>query len=160
MKLISLTQGKFAMVDDEDYAWLNQFKWAFTIAKKKNTGYAMLGFGINGRLDYIYMHRLIMNFPENFGIDHKDRNGLNNQKSNLRICNPSQSSANQTRSKKNTSGFKGVCFRHKRKLRQWQATINFQRKYIYLGYFNTAEEAHEAYKKAAVELFGEFARFE
>lgn len=89
-------------------------------------------------------------------VDHEDRDGLNNRRKNLRLCTFSQNLQNQKRYSNNTTGYKGVSF-HKI-MDKYQAYINVNKKRFYLGYFDTPEEAHEAYCKAAIELHGEFAR--
>jgi hypothetical protein len=89
-------------------------------------------------------------------VDHKDTDFTNNKISNLRLCTPAQNAWNRKRNSLNTSGFKGVT----KKQNKFCARISCRNKRIHLGYFKTAEEAHEAYKKAALELHGEFARFE
>ncbi len=88
-------------------------------------------------------------------IDHKNRDPSDDRIENLRECTNSQNNANQRRRSDNKSGFKGAywCNRGKR----WCAMISFNGKNKYLGGFDTPEEAHLAYVKAARELFGEFA---
>ena len=93
MKTIQLTQGQFALVDDEDYDFLMQWKWQ--AHKDKSTYYATrVEYGKNIKKG-IKMHRVIMNTPRNMETDHKDRNGLNNQKYNLRICTRGQNQTNK-----------------------------------------------------------------
>lgn len=90
-------------------------------------------------------------------VDHIDGNGLNNAWSNLRSCRQQQNNGNHKRlNKHNTSGFRGVTW--KRDKRKWKAFINRDDRQYHLGYFDTAEAAYEAYKAAAIEHFGEFAR--
>lgn len=103
------------------------------------------------RLAFIYMLGVVPDL-----IDHADGNGLNNAWSNLRVTTKSLNGANANRSKKNTSGYKGVSFHLKSG--KWRATITANRKHISLGYYNTAEQAHAAYIEKAKELFGDFAR--
>ncbi len=93
MKLIPLTQGKFAQVDDEDYDYLNQWKWYTT--KNHKTFYAARHIRINGKQKLIYMHRVIMNIIKGYKTDHIDHNGLNNQKYNLRICTCQENNRNR-----------------------------------------------------------------
>jgi hypothetical protein len=92
-------------------------------------------------------------WPENL-VDHKDTDGLNNIWTNLRQATNSQNNQNSNRYKNNKSGYKGVCWDNG----CWRAYINVNKKRFNLGWFSTPEEAHQAYCKAALEHFGEFAR--
>lgn len=152
MREIVLTQGKVALVDDEDYEFLNQFKWLY-----HNKGYADRNLPrVNSKQKRQSMHRLINNTPEGFETDHIDGNKLNNQRSNLRMATPSQNQWNTNKRINNTSGFKGVSW-HKG-TKKWQAKINFKGKRKYLGLFDTPEAASQAYESKAKELFAEFYR--
>ena len=88
-------------------------------------------------------------------IDHIDRNKSNNIWINLRECTASENKANSTKQSNNTSGYKGVYW-HKR-ANKFRAQIQFQKKLIHIGLFDTAEEAAAAYNTKAIELNGEFA---
>lgn len=90
-------------------------------------------------------------------IDHINGNPGDSRIENLREATPSQNQQNKKVNCTNVSGFKGAVY-HPQKMK-WQGRIHINKKKVSLGYFNTAEEAHEAYKKAAIDLFGEFARF-
>ena len=103
------------------------------------------------RLAYLYMTG---NFPENF-IDHINHIKDDNRWTNLRDATNSQNQANRLKLKNNTSGYKGVCWHIARK--KWIAQIMYMNKLIHLGYYTTPEEAHEAYKKKSIEIYGEFA---
>jgi len=151
MKEIQLTQGKVALVDDEDFEYLNQFKW--NAYKKNNVFYTSRYTGkVNGKHIYIYMHWDVM---DRKWIDHVDHDGLNNQRSNLRPCTSQQNMMNgRKRNVITSSKFKGVCW-FKRKSK-WIAFIK-KEKQIHLGYFNNEIEAAKAYNTKAIELFGEFA---
>src|SRR3972149_7546049 len=147
MKLIPLTQGKFAMVDDEDYEWLNQWKWHY-----HSKGYAARSVKISKRVKLILMHRIIIKNCDSFLIDHIDRNRLNNKKENLRICTRSENYFNAIKHFDNRRGFKGVNFnlRHKK----WYARIQFYKKRLWLGHYTTKEGAARAYNKAALKYHG------
>lgn len=152
---IPLTQGKFALVDKEDYERLSKNKW-YT-QKCSNISYAIRK--TNGNLHVkqrtIRMHREIMCPPVGMFIDHIDGNGLNNTKKNLRVCTPSQNVMNRGKPKNNTSGFKGVCFYKQTK--KWMAQIMKEGQQIYLGSYNTSEQAYKAYCEACIKYHGEFA---
>lgn len=91
-------------------------------------------------------------------IDHVDNDPLNNRRSNLRLASVSQNTMNQKRSVRNTSGYKGVTWN--KRCGKWQASIKRDGKNYHLGLYSDPKEAHEAYKQKAIELHGEFARFE
>jgi len=151
MKKIPLTQGKFALVDDDIFEYLNQWKW-YAI-KSKNTFYARRS--IKNPTSSIIMHRFILNVHKNKQVDHINGNGLDNRVCNLRVASNGQNQANKKTSIKNKSGFKGVTFLGKK----FKSQIKYNGVVIYLGIFKTPEEAHEAYKQAAIKYHGEFARW-
>lgn len=154
MRQIKLTRGQFALVDDEDYEYLSQFKWQVTINKNKpNSYYATRSFPINGVWKSIGMHREIMNASANTLVDHIDGNSLNNQKQNLRICTQAENLRNRGKNKSNTSGYKGVYFNGKK----WIAKIKSNYVSYSLGTFPTPEMAARAYDEKAKELHGSFA---
>lgn len=149
MKLIPLTQGKFTKVDDEDFEDLSKFTWVAD--NKKCTFYALTTHPVR-----IYLHRKIMGAKNSkISVDHIDRDGLNNQKSNLRLCNQSENIRNSKLSKNNTTGFKGVMW-HKG-ANKFMAYIRHDYKMYNLGLFKTAKEAAIARNKKSLELHGKFA---
>lgn len=147
LKHINLTQGKVAIVDDEDFEELNKYKWCYL-----NAGYACRE--SSGKM--ILMHRDINKTPNNKITDHINGNGLDNRKVNLRTCTTSENAMNSKTNLINTSGYRGVSKDNVRGT--YRATIKKLDKAIFLGRFKTANEAALAYNKAAIELFGEFAR--
>jgi len=158
MKEIQLSQhrvcenrGKYvALVDDEDFEYLNQFKWC--AMKGRSSFYAVRKIGIIGKKHNQSMHVEILNGK---GIDHIDHNGLNNQKSNLRLCSQSENCMN-TKKRENTSSiYKGVSFHNCTK--KWLAQISINGRHIHIGLFVSEIEAAKAYNKKAIELFCEFA---
>lgn len=152
MKKIKLTRGKFALIDDEDFERVNQYKWTFS------QGYAVRGKWNKGKTEIILLHRFILNVKKNELIDHINRNGLDNQKENIRIATKQQNAINSNISVANTSGYKGVSFmKGEGRRKKWRAVIKFNQKYIHIGYFMHIIEAAKAYDKKAKELFGKFA---
>ncbi len=151
MKVINLTQGQLALVDDEDFLWLSQWKWY--AAKGPKTFYArrLLPRDNSGKRICVGMHSLIMGKD----CDHIDFNGLNNQRDNLRLASRSQQTAHMRGRSDNTTGYKGVVW--SKYHGKWQAQTMLSGKRKHLGYFGTVIEAAHAYDKAALEYFGEFA---
>ncbi len=159
MKEIQLTQGKYAMVDDEDYEKLRQYKWG-AIQKAGGLWYARryVYCGVK-KYKQIYMHREITSIAEGILIDHKDRNGLNNQKDNLRLCTVKQNCWNSRSRENSFSKYKGVSFRLEEWLKKrWRAAIEIDGKSKYLGDYLTEEEAAIAYDYAAIRHQREFVR--
>ncbi len=153
MKRIHLNQGFETCVDDGDFEGLNQKRWRVVFSH--NRPYARHSWKENGRTKSVYMHREILNLPEGQEADHIDGNGLNNQRSNLRLCTRQQNQCNRKISANNKTGFKGVyCVKQSK---GYRATIQVFRKSMYLGTFLTAAIAAEAYDRAAIKNFGEFA---
>lgn len=163
MKTIPLTHGQYAIVDDDDYEWLSQWKWGcdFQRTKMYVVKNAYLGGGRkNPRRKKIRMHRLILGLQEGEICDHKNGNGLDNRKSNLRKCTILQNNQNRkpmvTKNGKRTlSSFKGVSFNKLES--KWIAYIRNNGQLVFLGYFTDEREAARAYNEAAKKYFGEFA---
>lgn len=151
MKYIQISKGHQAIVDDEDFDELSKYNWFAFDRKGERLVYA--GCKLNHK--NVKMHRMVLGVKGNEIIDHKNGNGLDNRKENLRISSPSQNMWHRAMLKNNTSGFRGVSFR--KNMNKWSAMIGVYRKPIYLGSFKTKEEAAKAYNDAAIKFFGEFA---
>ncbi|MCX5632542.1 MAG: AP2/ERF family transcription factor [Phycisphaerae bacterium] len=152
---IKLTQGKFAIIDPEDFEKLNQFKWC--AAKDYDTFYAIrFARTANNKKTTVKMHRQIMNAKRTDIVDHKNRDGLDNRKRNLSIVTTSQNNANSKRGMNyGSSKYKGVC--RDKKCGKWRAGISYQGKHIHLGMFDDEIEAAKAYDEAAKRYHGEYA---
>ena len=154
MKEIQLTQGKVALVDDEDYEYLMQWKWFAN--KKGSTFYAVRSLHSNNVRKTIFMHRLITNnINTKMQTDHLNGNGLDNRKINLRICTTSQNSMNRGLQINNTTGFKGV--NYDKFSNKFRAQIRVNNIYKNLGYYIDPKDAARAYNEAAIKFHGEFA---
>jgi len=151
---INLTQGKVALVDDEDFDELNKFKWFARRDPKNDVWYAERHKTFDGEQKTIRMPHQITDFKYRM-VDHINHNGLDNRRCNLRPCNYSQNNKNHRKRKDNTSGLIGVGWN--KHVKKWRARIAKDKKKIFLGYFNDKEEAGRAVDKKALELFGEFA---
>ncbi len=147
MKQILLARNKVILIDDEDYIFLSQFTWHL---QESMPGYF---YAFNGKQQA--MHRIIMNSPNNFDIDHIDGNGLNNCRSNLRVCSHRENLCNR-KTQKHSSLFKGVFWN--KQAQKWRAQIRVYGRAIHLGYFDKEMDAFEAYKRAALKYQGEYAR--
>jgi len=129
MKKIKLTQNKFALVDDEDFDWLNENKWFY------DGRYAARWTGGRKNAVKVYLHRIVKDWfavstSPKIQIDHIDRDKLNNQKNNLRSCTHNENLHNYIKHKDNTSEYKGVCFNERKG--KWMVRI----KNNFLGYFD------------------------
>ncbi|MGC4378281.1 MazG nucleotide pyrophosphohydrolase domain-containing protein [Fictibacillus sp. Mic-4] len=154
MKEIPLSQGKVALVDDEDFEKLNCFKWHYAL------GYARRNIRLsNGKRKIIFMHRVIANTPDDMVTDHINGNTLDNRKINLRNVTKIQNTWNARKTASAKSNFKGVQY-HKRTediFGKWKARIQVNKRTINLGYFHSEIQAALAYNKAAEKYHGEFA---
>lgn len=148
---IKLTQGKYTIVDADDYEWLSQYKWC---AHKKGRGYFYAERRNKHKTDSI--HRLVINVPKNMQVDHINGDTLDNRKENLRICSRWQNSRNRKKQKKpSSSKYKGVIWDGESR---WRAKIVVNKRKINLGGYLTEEEAAIAYNVAAKKYHKKFAK--
>lgn len=153
MKVIELSRGQVAIVDDEDFEALAQYRWF--VSQGHSGFYAVRHVRQeSGGWKIGKMHRIIMNAPKGATVDHINGNTLDNRRCNLRFATHGQNRANSKLNKNKTTAFKGVCREGKR----YRAQITHHSEVIYLGLFDTPEKAHAAYCGAAMELHGNFAR--
>ena len=157
MKEILLTQGKVALVDDENYGCLSRYKWFASKPGGSRTFYALRKASEDGMWKTVFMHRIILGIDDGIGIDHIDGNGLNNTRVNLRVAGVDQNQWNRQKTVSSASSqYKGVSW-HKT-TGKWQANIRENTRCTHLGLFEKEIEAALAYNNAAVKCFGEFAR--
>lgn len=158
IRLIPLTQGQNAVVDAQDYEWLNQWNWIAQLDKATGKFYALRRVWNCDRsaCTAILMAKLIMGVgcSKETQVDHRDLDTLNNRRTNLRVATHSQNQCNRPRMRNNTSGFKGV----RKYYRKWHATAGHNGKTFYLGSFASREDAARAYDAFVKEKHGEFAR--
>lgn len=160
MKKIKLTQGEFALVDDEDFDELNKFKWHVGKYYKKNCLYALRKTFDKGKKKSVLMHRQIMLTPRGMVTDHKDHNGLNNQRSNLRVCSHADNIRNSAKSIKGTSKYKGVSTKVVGTHKYYCGRIHLDGKDIVKTFPHTPEGeimAAQFYNEQAKNHFGHFA---
>ena len=143
---VQLTKGRWCLVDEGDFGAVSNHRWYL------NTG----GYAASDSAERRTMHCFLMKPEEGRFVDHRSGNTLDNRRKNLRVCTPRQNSWNQKRRSNNSSGLKGASFLPK--LGKWRARIRVNGNESHLGLFETKEEAHAAYVRAAEKYFGEFAR--
>lgn len=140
-------QGKFALVDDEDYEWASRHKWYLT-----NPGGYVAGYVASAQR-LMRIHREILQASDDMQVDHINGDRLDNRRCNLRVCTHSQNFFNKGKMP-GKSGYKGVYNFGKR----WKVMIQADRKQHYIGYFSSEIDAAKAYDEAAKKYHGEFAR--
>jgi len=153
---IKLTQGKVALIDKKDYDKVSQHKWCAIKPDKNRSWYATSK--IKGK--NIRLSRFILDiYDKNLIVDHENANGLDNRRSNIRICNHMQNSRNKIKARisKSTSTYKGVVFASGKVTKPWRARITIEGKVMHIGYYSTEHEAAKAYDKFAKKHFKEFA---
>lgn len=154
MKLIPLTRGLSAVVDDDAYEALSKHKWhAVPAGRKGVTGFYAVRGVPNGTPSTVYMHRQVAGAEQGQMVDHIDRDGLNNQSANLRFCTHTLNLGNTRR--ENVSGFRGVYW-HRAK-RRWYAQLQFEGKRYCTKRFKDPVDAAKAYDALAQQYFGAFA---
>jgi len=158
MRKIKLTQGQYALVDDEDFERLNKYSWyAFKISY--GTRYRAARHNPqrkNGGAPLLFMDRILVKARKGQDVDHINGNTLDNRKANLRRCSRSQNLCNKGKKSGCSSKHKGVHFF--KRTGTWQTYIWVKRKRIWLGYFKDEIEAAKAYNNAAKKYHGKFAR--
>lgn len=151
-KEIKLTQGKVALVDDNMFEYLSQWKWY--LLKSHTNYYAIRTSKPENKL--IQLHRVVIKAKQGEFVDHINGDKLDNRKVNLRICTKAQNAQNRKTSKLNKSGYNGVswCIRNKK----WVAQIQCENKKNHIGYYIDPIDAAKAFNEAAKKYHGEFAK--
>ena len=149
LKKIKLTRGYEAIVDDEDYNMLNQSSWHCS-----TRGYAIQNITVGGKRGKLFMHSVVNNTPNGLYTDHINRDKLDNRKSNLRSCTPSQNQMNRVANKNNKLGLKGISW--DKGTKKFRAQIQLDTGVKNLGCYDTVEIALTVYNKMAKKHFGEF----
>ncbi len=147
---IPLKNGKVLLIDKDDY---HKIENASSIIARGR--YVSAIFLTEGTVKMVAIQKLVMDTPEGFVVDHKNRNGFDNRKENLRICTSAENSRNRIANKNNRFGYKGVAEAFNGK---YVAQIGFDGKKYYGGTFDTVIEAAKAYNEMAIKYHGEFAR--
>ena len=149
-KELPLTQGRVAIVDDEDFERLSQYRWRYNVYAKRSLPRAA-----GQPQKAMYLHREIMQPPAGMEVDHINGDRLDNRRSNLRVCTRAENQANR-KAQAGSSRYKGVSLwkRHKR----YAAGLSVDGKWQHLGWFDDEVAAARAYDEAAVRYRGEFAR--
>lgn len=154
---VPLTRGYEAVIDATDAYLVAGRNWSAATTPRRKAVYAVrVEVQEDGRSKMLLLHRVISGAADDQHTDHKDGDGLNNRRSNLRTCTQAENNRNMGLRADNTSGFKGVFFNKPTKV--WRSEIAVSGRRIYLGQFATAELANAAYQKAAAEFHGDFAR--
>jgi hypothetical protein len=158
VKTLQLTKGKVALVDDDDFYWLAQWNWQ--AVEIKGTWYAVRqpkkGPLRNGGNNQRYLHRVIARVEDpDISVDHRDHDGLNNQKANLRICSRAENNKNISSRKSSSSVYLGVSWDKKRK--KWLTQVSVGGKNVFSQRFASEVEAAKAYDKEAIIHHEEFA---
>ena len=155
---IPLTQNQVALIDDEDFELVSQYKWYALWSRGVNSFYAASKvYTQNGKQSTLLMHRLIMHAQRGQQVDHINHLTLDNRRYQLRLCSSPQNQHNSGKKVNNTSGYKGVFWDASKS--KWIAMIRVHPMRIHLGRYSNPEDAYAAYCAASLQHHGQFANF-
>lgn len=149
---VALTRGFEAMIDVSDIPIVENYGWRIMMLR---LGHAYAARSGDTPGSVVLMHRAILNAPQGEKVDHRDGDGLNNRRQNIRLATSAENNANMVVSRRNKLGVKGVSTE---KSGRFSASIQKDRQKLHIGTFNTPEEASAAYFGAARMLWGDFAK--
>lgn len=152
MKTIALSQGFVALVDDEDFEALSRHRWF--VLRSARSAYARRQAAVGGRRVHLLMHRIILDAPSGMLVDHRNRDGLDNRRSNLRLCSPTDNARNRG-AIVGASRYKGVAWDKNRG--RWQVRLWIGGRQRSMGCFDSEVDAALAYDEAVRRHHGEFA---
>ena len=143
-----------ALIDEADYDSIRHWKWSS--CRKRHTFVVYRGVLQDGRQRRIYLSRFITQTAPALFVDHKNGDGLDNRRENLRLCRIVENNRNRQRMQStNTSGFRGVWYQKQNG--NWCASMSVNNRHVHIGSFPTPEEAAAAFREAATKQYGEFA---
>ena len=151
---VPLTKGKVAIIDEADDKRVLAYSWCAMVTKK-GKWYAKRKIIIDGKHTSQLLHRFILDAPAGVDVDHRNGDGLDCRRDNLRKASPSQNAANRS-TKEHTSRYKGVSW--DKRAARWRADLRYGYRSITLGRFESEEDAARAYDRAARRYHGVFAR--
>lgn len=154
MRAIPLTKGKYALVSDEDYERVSQFKWTALHSSDGHIWYAYRQPTVNGKRKNVYLHRFVLNEPDGHLVDHINGDGLDCRRENLRLATEQQNRWNRSRRIQWKSRYVGVVRDHNR----FQARAHAHGERMYFGSYPSEVMAAEVYDAVVRRLRGEFAR--
>jgi hypothetical protein len=154
--MVPLTRGCHAVIDAADIPLVEGSNWSAIVSKRRKAVYAGRVKQVAGQQKMILLHRHLMSAPDGMQVDHKDGDGLNCRRENMRLCTHADNQINKGVRVGTRSGLKGVSWEER--AGRWKSEITLRGKKKWLGYFDTPDAAHAAYVRAAIDLHGEFAR--
>lgn len=159
MQYIELTKGYVTAVDSADYERVAGHEWRANVHRRTDGSsrvYAMRAVRCGGRTAQQMLHRFIMDTPAGMDTDHINGNGLDNRRSNLRVCTHGENMRNRRPQTGVSSAYKGVSWN--KAAGKWLAQIRLGGKHKHLGLFTSEQDAAAAYDRAAQDLHGAYAR--